>query len=727
MPGKLLISLAGAAIVVTAISVTVAALVGPALLVLIGHNVNRWRLGGEADGAGVMTLVTAALRRPLVAALLIGALVLLLAAPVLALKTGPLSAEQLPASNSARKDAESISDAVGPGWDAPFVMVAVANKGQITDRRSLTALSRWQRRIAAYPGVQAVIGPGQIKRRVKPLQKSGNDLLAGRGDANPEEFEKLGRRLGGAAQGVKQLRSGLEKATYGADLLATGTGQAGAGAEQLEGGIARVASGAQEATGALDRLSEGSGKLAEGQRQAELGAYSVKGSSADLLSGLRNNGLERARRLRSALKQKAAADPGLAAELKEAELLVEALAISRNEAQSLSKDTERLHDGEVKLVEGSTKLHGGAQKLADSAAELPNGLERLQGGASQLVDGLGQLKGGADTLEQRLAEGFHRSRPLQVGLRRANVRVSSGAARFNRRVDRLRRSSPGIFDSGYFVLSALQGSPPAERKRLSQIVDLKGGGQAALIIVIPHFTFNTPGSIALNERLKQDAGGLAAAAGATTGVTGAAAELIDYTDTLSARISVMIAVIALATFLVLVAILRAIPLAAIAVALNLVTVAVAFGVLTLLFQVPEGWPLGGRTYVDAIGAAGIFGIVFGLSIDYAVFLLMRMREHHENGAPHKEAIGFGLERTARVITGAAAIMTAVFVVFAGAPIATVSQLGVGLTVAVLLDATVIRIVLLPALMLLLGERIWWLPRPFERILPKIDLHGSRAG
>jgi putative drug exporter of the RND superfamily len=727
MPGKLLISLAGAAIVVTAISVMVAALVGPALLVLTGHNVNRWRLGSESDGAGVMVLVGAALRRPLLAALLIGVLVLVLAAPVLALKTGPLSAEQLPASNSARQDAEQISDAVGPGWDAPFVMVAVANRGQITDRKSLAALSRWQRRIADDHGVQAVIGPGQIKRRVEPLQKSGNDLLAGRGDSNPEEFEKLGKRLGGATRGVKQLRTGLEKATYGAGLLATGSGQAGAGAQQLEGGIARVASGAQEATGALDRLSEGSGKLAEGQRQAELGAYSVKGSAADLLGGLGNNALTRAQSLRTELKQKAAADPSLAGELKEAEALVEALAISRNEAQSLSKDSERLHDGEVKLVEGSNKLHDGAQKLADSAAELPGGLEQLQGGAAQLVDGLGQLQGGADTLGQRLAEGFRRSRPLQTGLRRANVRVSTGAARFNRRVDRLRRSSPGIFDSGYFVLSALQGSPPAERKRLSQIVDLKGGGQAALILVIPRYTFNTPGSIALNKRLNSDADRLAGAAGATTGVTGAAAELIDYTDTLSARISLMVAVIAIATFLVLVTILRAIPLAAIAVALNLVTVAVAFGVLTLLFQVPEGWPLGGRTYVDAIGAAGIFGIVFGLSIDYAVFLLMRMREHHENGAPHKEAIGFGLERTARVITGAAAIMTAVFVVFAGAPIATVSQLGVGLTVAVLLDATVVRIVLLPALMLLLGDWVWWLPKPFERFLPKIDLHGSRAG
>ena len=117
----------------------------------------------------------------------------------------------------------------------------------------------------------------------------------------------------------------------------------------------------------------------------------------------------------------------------------------------------------------------------------------------------------------------------------------------------------------------------------------------------------------------------------------------------------------------------------------------------------------------------IFGLVFGLSIDYAVFLLSRMREHYDRHGDNAAAIEFGLDKTARVITGAAAIMMAVFIAFAGAPVATVSQLGIGLTVAVILDATVVRIVLLPALMLLLGDRIWWLPRWLERILPKLDV------
>lgn len=721
MPGTLLLSLAGTAIVVTGISVLVAALVGPALLVLTGHNVNRWRIGGNGDGAGVMVLVRAALSRPLVAALLIGAIVMALAAPALALKTGPPSAEQLPTSNQARQEAELLADAIGPGWEAPFVVVAVSDEGPITEPDSLAALARWQRRIADDPGVQAVIGPAQIKKQVRPLQKSGNDLLAGRGESNPEQLTELGEQLGTATKGVRQLRSGISKASYGAGLLANGTGRAGDGARQLEGAIAKLGSGAAKAAGAIGRLADGSGKIAEGQRTAQLGAFSVEGASEDLLSGIKGTGLERARSLRAELKQRAAADPSLEPQVREAERLVESLAIARNDAQRLNNQATRLHDGQVKLADAGAKLHKGAAQLADATGQLPGALGKLEGGASRLADGLGQLRGGADTLEERLAEGFHRSRPLQTKLREGHVEVSVSARKTNRKVDQLRRNSPGIFNSGYFVLSTLAGAPEKERKQASGIVDLEGGGQAAQMVVIPRYTFNTSGSTALNERLKEDADGLAAATGTTTGVTGAAAELIDYTDVISERIPIMIGVITIATFLILVVILRALLLAAIAVALNLVTVAVAFGVLTLLFDVPAGWPLGGHTYVDAIGAAGIFGIIFGLSIDYAVFLLMRMREHYENNSSNEEAIVFGLEKTARVITGAAAIMMAVFVAFAGANIATVSQLGIGLTVAVLLDATVVRIVLLPALMLLLGDRVWWLPRWLDRAMPRLNV------
>jgi len=306
-------------------------------------------------------------------------------------------------------------------------------------------------------------------------------------------------------------------------------------------------------------------------------------------------------------------------------------------------------------------------------------------------------------------------------LRRASVQVLSNKATLTRRARRLQRTTPGLFDSGYFVLSALDGAPPRIRERAGETIDLNGGGQAAAMLVISRYTFNSPGSIALNKRLDADAKGLARESGLTAGVAGGAAQLNDYSRVTRARIPLVVAAIVLATFLVLVLVLRALPLAAIAVGLNLATVAVAFGILTLLFNLPADWPLGGRTYVDAVGATAIFGVVFGLSIDYAVFLLVRMRERYDRDGDGSAAIYFGLERTARVITGAAAIMMAVFVAFAGAPIATVSQLGVGLTVAVLLDATVVRIVLLPALMLLIGDRVWWLPRSLDRILPRLNV------
>jgi putative drug exporter of the RND superfamily len=722
MPGTLFLSLAGTAVLVTAISVALAALVAPPLLFLIGTDIDRWQVGSTGNGKRLMALVGSALARPRLAAGLIGAALLLLALPALALKTGPPSAAQLPTSNHAREDAEAIDGAIGAGWDAPFVLVAAADHGPITTKPRLAALRRTQRRIADTPGVQAVVGPGQIERRVAPLRARGNELLAGKGEASPGKLVRLGRKLDGAAAGVGRFRDGVSEAAAGAALLATGSGRAGAGAARLSTGLRRATAGVGRFGDALGRLDEGSRRLAAAQRNAALGSRALRDDLHGLQPVLRRGGLDRARRLRANLREAAAADPALAAAAREAELLVEALSIARNEAKHAHASATRLHAAEVSLAAGGTRLHRGAAKLADAAAPAGRGLARLGMGAAGLAAGLERLGGGADSLSRNLAHGHRASQPLQGGLSKASARVSTSASRLGRQVGTLRRSSPAIFDSGYFVLSALDGGRGDERRRAGQAIDLAHGGQAAQMLVIPRYTFNTPGAEALNDRLKEDAAALARRTGLRTGVTGGAAQLADYGDAVSSRVPLVILAITIATFLVLVLVLRALLLAALAVALNLLTVAVAFGVLTLLFDVPAGWPLGGHSYVDAIGAAGIFGIVFGLSIDYAVFLLMRMRESHEAGASNEEAIAFGLERTARVITGAAAIMLAVFVAFAAAPIATVSQLGTGLAVAVVLDATVVRIVLLPALMLLLGERVWWLPRSLERVLPRLGLH-----
>ena len=728
LPGALLVSLAGTVIIVVLISVTVATVVAPPLLALVGTRLDRWRIGGAPGRRSpVMDMVNAALRRPILAILLIGGIVLLLVTPAIGLKTGPPSVQQLPTSNQQRKDAEEIDAVVGPGYEAPYILVASTPDGTITEEPRLREVSEWQEEIAEDPAVQAVIGPAQVSKKVKPLKKSTKELVEpGPGGGPLGELEELGPKLGKAERGVRQIRAGLTEAAAGAGLLGAGSGRAEQGASSIASGLEKAQHGGEEAISGTDELAEGAGKVEKGTTQAKEGAGHLVTESQATLQELRQTTLMRARALQKRLSAAAKEDPSLEKAAEEAAEVAYFAAFNRNQIRKLRSRAQQLHQGESKLLAGSERLHEGAKELSSRAGALPSGLGRLGEGAKRLVVGLARLQGGANSLEQNLSEGSHRAAPLQTGLHTASVKVTAGAGDVNGKLENLHRQSPGLFDSGYFVLSAIDGSHPSERRSAASAVDVERGGQAAAVLVIPRFTFNTPGSINLYKRLKGDAGKLAGSSDLTVGVAGGAAQLTDYNHVVSDSIPILIAAITIVTFLMMVVILRALLLAAITVLLNLSTVGVAFGVLTLLFNVPAGYPLGGNTYLDAVGTTMIFGIVFGLSIDYAVFLCMRMRERYEETGDNAGAITFGLEKTARIITGAAAIMVAVFIVFAFAPLATVSQLGVGLTVAVVLDATVIRIVLLPALMLLFGERVWWLPRPLQRILPEIDLHGEEA-
>ena len=807
LPGALLASLAGTVCMVVILSVTVATVCGPAILTLVGTRLDRWRIGGPSKGgrSRVMIFVSAALRRPGLATIVIGAVLLVFAAPAIGLKTGPPSPEQLSKDNPARQDAELVDHTIGQGWDAPFQVVAVSREGPITGAKNLAAIDSFQRKLARTPGVQAVIGPERATKRVDRLQELGNAVLSSKGNYGPvKQLGKLGRSLAVAAGGVGQLREGISEASNGAGLLALGAGRAGKGAQLIANGLGRATSGSERAIDALDRFSKGAERLANAQETAALGALQLKLQlKTGTVPGLRSNALRRSKKVEKSLEEDANGklpqliEPAKVAEeqLKEALAKLQGMTVGKEDPDyaatleavrkadaavsgtdpvsgtpydplpstpevepyaglptelaalqerllddvdqskhitdwlsSAIVEIEKLGNGAAKLTEGLEKLHradlklaSGAKRLASAAETLGSGLSRLSGGAEALVGGIDRLGGGAESLADGLLGGVEESAPLETGLEEASVQVLEGKHRINRQATQVADSSPGLFNSGYFVLSALDGTPPETREKIGQTIDLRKGGQAATMLVVSKYGFNTPGSIRLNKKLNDEAGELSEEADLTTGVAGGAAQLNDYSDVTRARIPWIVIAITIATFLVLMIILRALPLAAIAVGLNLLTVAVAFGVLTVLNEIPDDWPLGGHKYVDAVGATLIFGLVFGLSIDYAVFLLSRMREHYDTHGDNAAAVNFGLERTAGVITGAAAIMMVVFIAFAGAPIATVSQLGIGLTVAVLLDATVVRIVLLPALMLLLGDRVWWLPKPLARALPKFSV------
>jgi RND superfamily putative drug exporter len=122
----------------------------------------------------------------------------------------------------------------------------------------------------------------------------------------------------------------------------------------------------------------------------------------------------------------------------------------------------------------------------------------------------------------------------------------------------------------------------------------------------------------------------------------------------------------------------------------------------------------------------MFAILFGLSMDYEVFLISRIREEYTRTGNNAEAVAHGLTVTARVITAAAAIMVVVFLSFVLGPDRTVKEFGIGLAVAILVDATVVRLILVPATMELLGDANWWLPRWLDRALPRLDVEGAHV-
>jgi RND superfamily putative drug exporter len=717
-PGALLVSLATAMAVVAAIAVLVAWISLPALLTLLGPRVNAGTIGRSRSGgrSRVAATASAALRRPAVATLAIVLPLLLLSAPALAFDTGSPGVDELSPSSGARKDSEAIAAAVGAGWQAPFILTVATHGGPITAGRRLGFLAATQRRVAKLPEVRTVIGPAAITAAARPFRSLATELEPG-GSTAAARLGRLGPRLRKASDAVSALRGGLNEASAGGGLLGEGSARAGEGADLIAGGIDRAAGGGRRASSALDRLAAGSDRLAAGQRDASATAYNLSLGLGTLLPNLSGQGLKRAHRLAARLGAQAAADPALAPAAREAAVLDSVLAANREELARLRAQAATLNGGLARLSAGGRRLRGGSARLAAAARRLTGGLRQLGGGARSLAGGLGALRGGAEALSSGLAAGSRRAYPLQQGLEQAGRRVSRAVDPLQRRLARLHRVSPGLFDSGFLAMAAIDGADPTRRSLAGEVIDVSGGGTAVRYLIVPRSGFNTAGSRHLGSRLRSVASAIDDRPAYSAGVSGGAAVLNDYGSATKSRLPLVVGSIVLITFLMLVALLRAPLLAALAVGLNLLSVAAAIGVVTLACKIPSGYPLGGHSYIDTVGAAAIFGVTFGLSIDYAVFILARMREKHLENGDNAAAIQFGLDKTAGVITGAAAIMAAVFASFAIAPVATVSQMGLGLTVAILLDATVVRIVLLPALMLLIGERVWHSPAWLDRLFP----------
>jgi uncharacterized membrane protein YdfJ with MMPL/SSD domain len=216
--------------------------------------------------------------------------------------------------------------------------------------------------------------------------------------------------------------------------------------------------------------------------------------------------------------------------------------------------------------------------------------------------------------------------------------------------------------------------------------------------------------------------------GAETAVTGDVAEDVDFTHQLKHGLPYVIVFVLLLAFVLLLVAFRSIVVPLKAIVLNLLSVGAAYGVLVLVFQHHWAQGLLGFTSNGSIISwlpLFLFVVLFGLSMDYHVFILSRVREGVDSGMPSDEAVRYGITATAGVVTSAALVMFAVFSIFGSLSSLDVKQAGVGLAVAVLIDATIVRAVLLPASMKLLGDWNWYLPRALQR-LPRTGLEAPPA-
>lgn len=216
---------------------------------------------------------------------------------------------------------------------------------------------------------------------------------------------------------------------------------------------------------------------------------------------------------------------------------------------------------------------------------------------------------------------------------------------------------------------------------------------------------------------------------ATSYVTGTTAGNVDFTDQISSRMLILILAVVAIAFMLLTMAFRSVVIATKAAILNLLSIGAAYGVIVAVFQWGWGASLIGVHTTSPIPAyvpMMVFAIVFGLSMDYEVFLLSRIHESWiATGEAHR-SVAIGIGSTARVITTAAGIMVVVFSSFVINDQAAVKMLAIGMAVAVLIDASIVRMILVPAIMAVLGAHAWWMPRWLEPVLPHLHLEGSEA-
>jgi RND superfamily putative drug exporter len=255
-------------------------------------------------------------------------------------------------------------------------------------------------------------------------------------------------------------------------------------------------------------------------------------------------------------------------------------------------------------------------------------------------------------------------------------------------------------------------------------ITVRSYGSVALLTVVPAVAVDSPAAYALVRHIRTDlAPAVAAGDGASVLVGGAVAQAVDVSVETSSKLPLVIAITLAMALAFLLSVFRSVVLPIKAVMMNLLATGATLGLVVLIFQDGHGQGLFGFAssgFIQSFLPLCMFVLLFGLSMDYEVFLIRRMQETWRETADNRLAVISGVAHTARPISAAAAIMVAVFGSFLTANVLELKQFGFALAAAIAIDATLIRLMLVPALMCLLGARNWWLPQRLERLIPRLE-------
>lgn len=559
----------------------------------------------------------------------------------------------------------------------------------------------------------------QVSAGLRASQTESQQLLGGL-DAALQE----GRRLQSTATGVSAGTAPLTHGIAAVEETAGGMpGKLAALRGALSGGTGRLADASTLTTRAQEQLdaawrtlrrmtpAEGDDQLLAAMRAVE--QASVTATGVDPSTGQPAEGGDDGGDGGGAAASVAAGVEDVAGELDLGLYLADRMARTGSEAtggvERLARGIGALDDGLGRLAGGSDRLVTGLEQLRTGAGQFPQALTRLSDGAGTLARGLSAAGAGTDALADGLSAGASDSGRLADGIGQIAGGVRGQRTALSRQAAGVKRLRPGadLARSGYFLLAAIDRGDARDRRLSGLVLDVDRGGHVARMLVVPTTGPRGIGRRATGARLTALADTLARRTGADVVVTEPAAALRPFDEQVRARAPLAALLLALLTVLVLTPVTRSLVLATAAALLNVLTVGAAFGALAFVF---DDALLGGPGFVDAVGVGAVVALAFGLSIGVEAFVLGRIGEEYARTGDARRALADGLRRSGPAVGCAAAVMLATFAAFALSGSATVRSVGAGVAVAVFLNAFVVRPLVLPGLVKLLGDSSWRGPR-----------------